>query len=386
MISGGEMIVSLKDSFKLIGIVIVTFCAVFVCTFFLNFYLDAKSIEGSITAEETLTLYNAQMLTAKFTCAISGGFLAVIAAVMLVFYLKLYIDSHCSHIGILKAMGYSDKEIAMRFYVFGVSVFIGAALGFVIGFAYMPSVYKSLTIDGLPEIAINFHPLLLIVLVVVPAAVYSILSCFFAYFQLKKPVLNMLRGKILKEKRDKVQYKEKDRSFLKEMFIETLRSKKLLAFFIAFACFCFSAMVQMGASMKELSTTEMGTMILLIGIVLAVTTLFMAITSILKGNIKNISIMKAFGYSMKEYSVAILAGYNIFAFIGFAVGTLYQYGLLKLMVEVVYNDVGSVPDYNFNVSVFFITLAIFIVLFEGVMAFYAYRMSRISVKEVMTEN
>ena len=142
----------------------------------------------------------------------------------------------------------------------------------------------------------------------------------------------------------------------------------------------------MGASMKELSTTEMGTMILLIGIVLAVTTLFMAITSILKGNIKNISIMKAFGYSMKEYSVAVLAGYNIFAFIGFAVGTLYQYGLLKLMVEVVYNDVGSVPDYNFNVSVFFITLAIFIVLFEGVMAFYAYRMSRISVKEVMTEN
>lgn len=380
------MIVSLKDSLKLIGIVIVTFCAVFVCTFFLNFYLDAKSIESSITAEETITLYNAQMSTAKFTCAISGGFLAVIAVVMLVFYLKLYVDSHCCQIGVLKAMGYSDGEIAMRFYVFGISVFIGAALGFGIGFAYMPTVYKALTIDGLPEIEINFHPLLLVALVVVPTAAYSVLSCVFAYFQLKRPVLNMLRGKTAKEKSEKVKYKEKNRSFLKEMFFETLRSKKMLAFFIAFACFCFSAMVQMGASMRELSTKQMGLIILIIGIVLAVTTLFMAITSILKGNIKNISIMKAFGYSMKEYSVSVLAGYNIFAFIGFAVGTFYQYGLLKLMVEVVYSDVGAVPDYSFNVSVFFITLAIFIVLYEGVMAFYAYRMSRISVKEVMTEN
>ena len=171
-----------------------------------------------------------------------------------------------------------------------------------------------------------------------------------------------------------------------EMFPETLKNKKSLAFFIAFACFCFSAMVQMGASMKELSTESMGMMILLIGIVLAVTTLFMAITSILKGNIKNISIMKAFGYSMKEYSVAVLAGYNIFAFAGFIVGTFYQYGLLRLMVDVVYKDVGTVPEYKFNIPVFFITLAIFIVLYEGVMTFYAYKMSKISVKEVMTEN
>lgn len=380
------MIVSLKDSLKLIGIVIVTFCAVFVCTFFLNFYIDAKTIENSITTEEMRILYDAQMSTAKFTCSISGGFLALVAVVMLVFYLKLYIDSHCSQLGVLKALGYSDKELAMRFFVFGVSVFIGTAFGFGAGFAYMPKVYNSLTIDGLPEIKIAFHPLLLIMLVIVPTAVYSFLSCLFAYFQLKKPVLNMLRRKTAKQKKEKLRKTEKDRSFLTEMFVETLRSKKLLAFFIAFACFCFSAMVQMGASMKELSTESMGTMILLIGIVLAITTLFMAITSILKGNIKNVSIMKAFGYSMKEYSVAVLAGYNIFAFAGFAVGTLYQYGLLRLMVDIVYKDVDAVPEYKFNISVFFITLAVFILLYEGVMAFYSYRMSKISVKEVMEEN
>lgn len=380
------MIIGLKDSLKLIGIIIVSFCAVFVCTFFLNFYLDAKSIEHLLATENEMILYNAQMLTAKFTCSISGGFLAIIAVVMLVFYLKLYINAHCSQLGVLKAMGYSDCEISLRFCIFGVSVFIGTALGFGAGFAFMPKIYESLTVDGLPEVAINFHPVLLIVLVFMPTVFYSALSVLFAFYQLKKPVLDMLHGKTVKEKKEKIVRKDKDRSFLSEIFIGTLKTKKLLSFFIAFACFCFSAMVQMGFSMKQLSSEEMGIMILLIGIVLAVTTLFMATTTVLKNNVKNVSIMKAFGYSMKEYSFAVLSGYNIFAFVGFAVGTVYQYVLLKLMVGVIYKDVAAVTSYNFDIPLFFITLAVFTVLYEGIMAFYAFRMSRISVKEIMTEN
>ena len=380
------MIIGLKDSLKLIGIIIVSFCAVFVCTFFLNFYLDAKSIEHLLATENEKMLYNAQMSTAKFTCSISGGFLALIAVVMLVFYLKLYINAHCSQLGVLKAMGYSDCKISLRFCIFGVSVFIGTALGFGAGFAFMPKIYLSLTVDGLPEVAINFHPVLLIALIFVPTVFYSVLSVLFAFYQLKKPVLDMLHGKTAKDKKEKIVRKDKDRSFLSEIFVGTLKTKKLLSFFIAFACFCFSAMVQMGFSMKQLSSEEMGIMILLIGIVLAVTTLFMATTTVLKNNIKNVSIMKAFGYSMKEYSFAVLSGYNIFAFVGFAVGTVYQYVLLKLMVGVIYKDVAAVTSYNFDIPLFFITLAVFTVLYEGIMAFYAFRMSRISVKEVMTEN
>ena len=380
------MIIGLKDSLKLIGIIIVSFCAVFVCTFFLNFYLDAKSIEHLLATENEKMLYNAQMSTAKFTCSISGGFLALIAVVMLVFYLKLYINAHCSQLGVLKAMGYSDCKISLRFCIFGVSVFIGTALGFGAGFAFMPKIYESLTVDGLPEVAINFHPVLLIALIFVPTVFYSVLSVLFAFYQLKKTVLDMLHGKTVKEKNEKIVRKDKDRSFLSEIFVGTLKTKKLLSFFIAFAGFCFSAMVQMGFSMKQLSSEEMGIMILLIGIVLAVTTLFMATTTVLKNNVKNVSIMKAFGYSMKEYSFAVLSGYNIFAFAGFAVGTVYQYVLLKLMVGVIYKDVAAVTSYNFDIPLFFITLAVFTVLYEGIMAFYAFRMSRISVKEVMTEN
>ncbi len=381
------MIISLKDGLKLFGIIIVAFCAVFVCTFFLNFYMDAVAIKDTVT-EAQQPLYDAQLATAKFTSAISGGFLGLIAIVMIVFYEKLYIDGHMRQLGILKAMGYSNGNIALRFWVFGLSVFIGTALGFGAGHIAMPFIYEGLTIDTL-DIDIHFHAILLIMLVVVPTVIYSLFACGYAYLALRRPVNDMLKGRVEKKtkvRKEKPAKEGKERSFLVETCFKTLGSRKLLAFFVAFACFCFAAMVQMGASMKQLSTETMGLMILIIGIVLAVTTMFMAVTSLIKNNVKTVSMMKVFGYSMKECALSVFGGYVPFAFLGFAVGTGYQYGLLSLMVNIVYKNVAAVPDYSFNVPVFFITLACFIVLYTAVMAVYAFKLNKVSVKEVMLEN
>ncbi len=380
------MVVGFKDSFKLIGMTIVSFCAVLVCTFFLNFYLDAITLKGTFTDPQTVSLYNAQLATSKFTCAISGGCLGVIAVVMLVFYVKLYIDSHAAQLGILKATGYSNGKLSLRFAVFGLSVLLGTALGFGCGYALMPVIYDSLMIEGLPKLAITFHLELLFALVLAPAVVFAGLACLYARFALRRPVLEMMRGKSEKIKARKAK-KEKERSFLTEMAFKTIAAKKSLAFFMAFACFCFAAMVQMSVSMLDLNpdSPAMGALILGIGVVLAVTTLLMAMTSLVRGNAKNVAMMKAFGYTRKECALSVFGAYRIFSAIGFAVGTIYQYGLLKVMVEVVYKNVQSVPDYTFNVPVFFITLAVFIVFHEAVMLFFTFRMDKISVKEVMQE-
>lgn len=381
------MVISFKDSLKLFGIMIVVFCAVFVCTFFLNFYLDAIAIKDTVLPEQQV-LYDAQLATAKVVCAISGGFLALIAMVMVVFYVKLYVDGHMRQLGILKAMGWSNSRIALRFWVFGLSVLIGCALGYGAGHIAMPFVYKGLTINTL-NIEIHFHWSLIVCLVLVPAVVYSLLSCGFAYLALRRPANDMLKERTevkVKRRQEKPAKGGKDRSFLVETCFKTLGRKKLLVFFVAFACFCFSAMVQMGASMKQLSTETMGLMILIIGIVLAVTTMFMAVTSLIRSNLKNVSMMKVFGYSVKECALSVFGGFVPFAFLGFAVGTAYQYGLLSLMVNIVFKDVGEMPDYGFNVPVFFITLACFIVLYGAVMVAYSYKLSKVSVKEVMLEN
>ncbi len=54
------MVVSVKDTLKLAGISIVCFCAVFVCTFFLNYYLDVIPLKDLVSAE-TRPLYDAQI-------------------------------------------------------------------------------------------------------------------------------------------------------------------------------------------------------------------------------------------------------------------------------------------------------------------------------------
>lgn len=379
------MVVSVKDGVKLIGVTVICFCAVYVCTFMLNYYIDVKPLGADIGDAQLSALYSAQIAMAKFTSIITGGVLGVIAAVMLVFYVKLYIDGRAWQLGIIKAMGYSRIKIALGFWVFGLSVLIGCALGFAAGWASMDMIYGSMTIDGVGDIIPTFHVGLMFALVFAPAAIFTALACGYAYFSLRRPVMQLIRGaskiRIFKNGKD-----EKDRKFLTEMSLKTLGSKKLLVFFVAFSCFCFSAMVQMGLSMEDLTTDTMGYMILAIGLILAAVTMVMSITSLINSNTKNIALMKAFGYTKTQRSLSVFGGFIPFAFVGFAIGTVYQYGLLKIMINVVFADVAEVPDYNFNVPVFFITLAAFVVCYTAAATAYSVVLNSFSVKKIMTEN
>lgn len=379
------MVISLKSAIKLIGITIVCFCAVFVCTFFLNFYLDILPLRDEV-AEPMLPLYDAQLATAQMCCAITGGVLALIAGIMVIFYVRLYIGEHNKELGTLKALGYPATHLALSFTVFGLSAFIGCALGYGLGHAMMPSVYKWLTIEGL-SVEIHYHVSLLFALVIAPTLLFGIIAYICAYVRLKKPALAILKGQ-RKERKIKENRKQQisKNSFLKEISIKTISANKLLTFFVTFSCFCFSAMVQMGASMEELVDGTMGWMILVIGLVLAITSAFMALTSLIKNSAQSIAMMKTFGYSLSKCVASIFVGFIPFAVLGFALGTAYQYGLLSLMINLIFKDVGEVPNYTFNVGAMFITLAAFIVCYAAITAFYVAKINKVSVKVIMLEN
>jgi len=129
----------------------------------------------------------------------------------------------------------------------------------------------------------------------------------------------------------------------------------------------------------------MGAMVLLIGIVLACVTLFLAITTVINGNTKTIAVMRVFGYSQKECCKALLGGYRPMSYIGFAIGTVYQYALLRIMVDIVFKDIESVPVYEFDFPVMLISLVTFIVIYEIIMYCYSEKIKKISVKEIMLE-
>ena len=385
---GDNMLIGIKNVSKLIGISIIACCAVLVCTMFLNFYFDIQLIENEITSELSMGFYNAQVSTAKVICFVSGGCLLFTSVIMLFFYIKHYIDTHKKELGILKALGYSNFKIAKNFWVFGISAFIGTAVGFGGAFLIMPWFYALQNEDKiLPEITINFHSSLLLYFVILPTVCFSVLSICYAWYKLKKPVLLLLKDNlqaVSKTPRYRIE-KSKEISFIDDLKRNTLKSKKTLVFLIIFASFCFSAMTQMSFSMKDLSSEMMGVMMLVIGLVLAFTTLFLAVTTVINGNTKTIAMMRVFGYSQKECCRAILGGYRPMSHIGFVIGTVYQYGLLRLMVDVVFKDMEGVPVYKFDFPVMLISLAVFIFVYEMTMYIYSEKIKKISVKEIMIE-
>ena len=375
------MTVSIKDGLKLFGITIVFGCAVFVCTFFLNFYLDALTVRDLVSAE-AMPLYEAQLLSSKLTCLISGLCLLLVSVVLIVFYIKLYLDAHAKQIGILKALGVPDIKIASGFWVFGLSVLLGGLIGFGGGYAFAPLVYSSMGQDGLPEIALRFHTELLFFLVILPFVCFSAFAIVYAFLKLRLPVSALLRGKETKNR--KTRSPKKERTFLTELFFGTLKSRPALAFFVAFACFCFAAMLQMGFSMRELASDTMGITVAAIGVVLAACSLLLSMTMLVRSNADTIALMRACGYRLRDYWAAVLGGYHIPAFIGFAVGTVYQYGLLKLMLTFVYSGV-DIPEYSFDFAVFGVTLAAFVVLYELTTILFTLSARKISVRELATE-
>ncbi len=376
------MTVSYKDGFKLLGLAIVCACAVFVCTFFLSYYLDAAAARESV-ASGGAALYEARLIMAKFVCAISGGVLGLVAVVLTVFYVKLYLDSHRKQMGILKAMGYGAGKISVGFWVFGLSVLMGTSVGFGGGYAVAPVVYRGMGGEGIPVLAVHFHAELICYLVLIPSIVFSALSVLYAWFALRRPAMELLRGR----ERDvgkKSRKREKERPFLQDVSMRTLGSRKSLVFFVAFACFCFSAMLEMAGAINEYASVTMGAIVFGIGAVLSVVSLILAFTSVVHANKKTVALMRAFGYSLAQCKRAVFGGYRIAAYAGFALGTLYQFGLMKLVLEIFFKEV-SVPAYSFDWVVFAAVLAAFLILYECATVLFAVKAGRVSLRELAAE-
>lgn len=379
------MIVGIKDTFKLIGIILISACAVLITTLFLSYNIDLKGIEDLITVPEIKSLYDALTMMGTVVSAVSGGCLLLTSVVMLTFYIKHYIDSHRKELGVLKALGYSRIRIAGGFWVFGLSVMLGAATGFLGAHLLMPIFYSTQNEDGLlPEFEPEFHIELLLLLVILPTAVFALLSIVYGYLKVKTPVIELLKGK--SEVKIKPVKTNSEKPFLKELRSVTVRSRKSLVFFIAFAAFCFSAMVQMSIGVADLSSELMSLMMLVIGISLALVTLIIAVSAVVRSNAKSVSIMRVFGYSKNECSSAVLGGYRPAAVIGFVIGTGYQFFLLKITVDLVFSETDGLPEVEFSFPALIIAAVSFIAVYETVMRLSARKIGQLSVKEIMLDS
>ena len=380
-----EMLIGFRDLKKFISVTVVICCAAFVCTLFLNYNLDLIPLEDEIATPQARAMYDALVAGGKVVVGVASGCMVLTTAVLLIFYVKNYIDSNGKSLGILKALGYSRIKIAKYFWVFGLSVLLGAGLGLLGAHLYMPAFYAAQNSEGaLPELSPQFHLSLALAELILPTAFSSMLAVFYAYFKMKTPVMDLMKEtRAVKTRKSRAEKREV--SFLADLRRNTLRSRVILVFFVGFSAFCFSAMTQMSISMNDLTSAAFSWMILLIGLILAFMTLLISLASVLKANGKTIAMMKVFGYSEKECSRSILGGYRPISYLGFAVGTAYQYFLLRIMFNVVFSDIESVPAYHFDWKAFLISFAAFVVAYELILCYYARKIGGQSVKSVMLE-
>ena len=378
------MVISIKDLRKLSVVSIISFCAVLVSTLFVNFYLDLQSIEVEKLSLPAKAYYDAQVLIAKFVSLVSGGVLSLLAVLLLFFYIKQFIDDHKEELGILKALGYQNVELAKHFWIFSCSVFLGALLGFASSFSFMKDFYDLRNQKGLlPNIEIHFHWQLFLAMVILPTLLFALLGIGYALLKLKQPSLYLLKRLELAQVKQKHHKTKVNRHFLQELGTVHFYKRKLLIFFVVFAAFSFAAMMQLSLGMKDFIDGTIQVMMMGIGLLLSLSILLLCLGTVVQENKASLAFMKAFGYSKKECSLVIFARYRVVAYLGFVLGTVYQYTLMKILLKVIVKNVQGVPDYSFDVQLCLIAFLVFVILYELLLAYYVKTIEGLTLKEVM---
>ena len=378
------MVISIKDLRKLSVVSIISFCAVLVSTLFVNFYLDLQSIEVEKLSLPAKAYYDAQVLIAKFVSLVSGGVLSILAVLLLFFYIKQFIDDHKEELGILKALGYHNVELAKHFWIFSCSVFLGALLGFASSFFFMKDFYGLRNQKALlPNIEIHFHWQLFLAMVILPTILFALLGIGYALVKLKQPSLYLLKRLELAQVKQKHHKTKVNRPFLQELGAVHFYKKKLLIFFVIFAAFSFAAMIQLSLGLNGFIDGTIQVMMMGIGVLLSLSILLLCLGTVVQENKASLALMKAFGYSQKECSQVILTRYRLVAYLGFVLGTAYQYGLMKILFKVIVKDAQGVPAYSFDVQLCIITFLAFAILYELLVTNYFKAIRRMTLKEIM---
>ena len=257
---------SVKDIRKLVVVSIIGACAVFVANLFLNFYLDIEQLVISKTNPMITTYYDAQVSLSWMVAMVSGVVLSLTSILLMCFYIKQFVDDHKEQLGILKALGYSNGQLAKQFWAFGLSFGVGAVLGYFASFLMMGHFYDFRNEKGiLPDITIHFHWQLLVALVILPTTFFMVLAIGYARRQLQTPALRLLKKSPtpIKVKRRK-RAPKKERSFLKELSSSLIWGRKSILFFVVFGSMCFAAMVQLSFGLRDYTDDIIQTMMIMI--------------------------------------------------------------------------------------------------------------------------
>jgi|AGTN01.1.fsa_nt_gi Predicted permease. len=355
--------VNWKAPLKLISVIILTFGAVFICTIFLNYSIDLKGVAHLFDDPQTKIIYEAQLTQSKVIMATAGGILGAVTLLVLIFSIGQFINESSAELGVLKALGYSENRIAFDFAKFGLSVFIASGSAYFAAVAASPVFYNYLSGNEFPALKFGLNIQTPLILIIAPTVLFSVFSVFYAVLRLRKTPLDLIIGakKIKVNKLTQwLQAKERVSPFLIELKRNILFGNLILIFFVGFAAFGFGAQIQMAFTMKSIQDGWlMPVVFIAFGIIMGLVTLLLALTFVINKNKKYLAMLKAYGYTDGECNKAIFGGYRVVTYIGFAMGTVYQFFLIKSMASL-FAGAFDIPEVRFSLLGFLLRSLFFL--------------------------
>ena len=144
-------------------------------------------------------------------------------------------------------------------------------------------------------------------------------------------------------------------------------------------------MIQMAFGMRDFVDGTIRIMMMVIGVILSLSILLISLEVIASSNIKNIAILNIMGFSKSECSKIVLSGYRVVAYIGFAVGTVYQYFLIRALLKVLSKKLDSETTYNFDLISVIGSFIAFVLIYEIFILYYSNKIKGLNVKKIMME-
>ena len=124
-------------------------------------------------------------------------------------------------------------------------------------------------------------------------------------------------------------------------------------------------------------------MMIMIGLILSFSILFLSLGIVVSESRETLALMKAFGYTDRECQSHILAPYRFWAYLGFVLGTVYQYGIMEILIGVIKDTVPEKIEHHFDGNVCFWTLLGFAVVLRKPLLSIQQKTPKQTIKEVL---
>ena len=253
--------VSIKQSLRAVSVIALVLMTVFITALFAlynaNLSLARAAAEALADNKDLLAQLAGKASMGNMIFVMSGLSMGLTSGVALVMYISRHIAENQASMGILKAMGYHNGQIARRYALFGLPVLLGSVPGFIAAFLLEPGFGALINANvDMPDIQRGFPLPILALSVAALPLLFMAVAVATARVKLRRPPLAMIRESVslragLLARR--YSRRKSERPFLKELSSAVVRGNLVLLFFVAFAGLAFGNQLQLGFAVSSMT-------------------------------------------------------------------------------------------------------------------------------------